>query len=120
MPTWKTRMSRSSYILLAIAIIAIITLPLLHITYHAVGFGVDLSFIGVAFMGLLEWAALGPINGALLLGGFFFLGAFTWYMLKKYIIGTSIPMTTQPYTTGYNPAPTQPSQPEQQDETVIT
>jgi hypothetical protein len=116
MPTLKTKMSASAWVLIALVVIAAISLPLLHV------FGIiDLSFLGEGFMNIMAWGSAEVLNGALLLGGVFIGGALTWYTLKKYIIGTQIPTTTyQTQNLGYNPQPTQPSQPQQEEETVIT
>ena len=90
----RKNMSTSAWILIAIAIICVIALPILHFTYHSVGFGVDLSFIGTAFTNILIWASESTLNGVLLVGGVFIGGALTWHALKTYILGTTISVST--------------------------
>lgn len=113
MPIVKSKMSTSAWILIALLIVAFISLPILHL----VGV-IDLSFIGTAFMEILTWGATDALNGVLLLGGFFVLGMLTWYTLKKYIFGTQVPTTT---IGGYTPVGQQISNPQpQQEETVVS
>jgi len=112
MLTSKTKLSKSAWVLIAIVIIAVISLPILHF----VGI-IDLSFIGEAFMGVLSWGAADALNGALLLGGVFVGGALTWYTVKKYFIGTQVPVSAGGYTPigqTINPQPTQ------EQETVVS
>lgn len=106
-------MSTSAWILIALAIVAIISLPILHL----VGI-IDLSFIGTAFMDILTWGATDALNGVLLLGGVFVFGMLTWYTLKKYIFGTQISTSAiAPYIpTGQQLSTPQP----QQEETVVS
>jgi hypothetical protein len=111
MATVKTKMSKSAYVLIAIVVVAIITLPILHV----VGI-LDLSFIGAAFMGVMMWGAADALNGILLIGGVFVAGALTYYVLKKYLIGTKVPITT-PYLPG---GQTVAGSQQQDSETVIS
>jgi hypothetical protein len=115
MPIIKKKMSTSAYILIALLIVAIIALPILHFTDI-----LDLSFLGTGFEDIMLWASEETLNGVLLLGGVFAGGALSFYIVKTYLLGTQIPATTPVYSGGYNPQPTQPSQPQQEDETVIT
>ena len=113
MPIIKSKMSKSAWILIALMIVAVISLPILHL----VGV-IDLSFIGTGFMNILAWGATDALNGVLLLGGVFLGGVLTWYTLKKYIFGTQIPTTT---IGNYNPIGQQISQPQpQKEETVVS
>jgi len=105
-------MSKSAWVLIALAIVAVISLPILHL----VGI-IDLSFIGTGFMNILAWGATDALNGVLLLGGVFIGGVLTWYTLKKYIFGTQIPTTT---LGGYTPVGQQISQQKPQEETVVS
>jgi len=115
MPIIKSKMSKSAWILIALMIVAVISLPILHL----VGV-IDLSFIGTGFMNILAWGATDALNGVLLLGGVFLGGVLTWYTLKKYIFGTQIPTTAGAYPT-YMPGGVTVSQPQQKDEeTVVT
>ena len=111
MPVIKTKMSKSSWVLILLLVVAIIALPILHFTGI-----IDLSFIGIAFESITLWGADSILNGVLLLGGFFALGMVTWYVLKKYIFGTQVP------TAGvYPPIGQTISQPQQQqEETVVS
>lgn len=104
-------MSKSAWILIAIVIVAIISLPILHL----VGV-IDLSFIGTAFMEILTWGATDALNGVLLLGGFFVLGMLTWYTLKKYILGTQISTAGVYSPIGQTISPTQQTE----EETVVS
>lgn len=112
MAVTKTKMSKSAWVLVALIIVAIISLPILHI----VGV-IDLSFLGEGFMGIMTWASTEALNGALLLAGVFVGGMLTYYTLKKYFIGTKIPLTTQ-YPT-YTPGGQTVSQPQQADEETV-
>jgi hypothetical protein len=109
MPTLKTKMSKSAWVLIALLVIAIVALPILHFT----GF-IDLSFIGDGFLGLTMWGSESVINVALMLGGFFLLGMLTWYALKKYIFGTKVPVTT------YTPLGSTIPQQESKEEVTVT
>lgn len=103
MPILKSKMSTSAWVLIALLVIAVISLPILHF----VGF-IDLSFIGEGFMNILSWGAADSLNGVLLLGGVFAGGMLTYYTLKKYILGTHVPLTAGPYTpVGQTISPTQ-------------
>ena len=113
MPIIKSKMSTSAWVLIALMIVAVISLPILHL----VGI-IDLSFIGTGFQDIMMWGATDTLNGVLLLGGVFIGGVLTWYTLKKYIFGTQIPTTT---LGGYNPIGQQISQPQpQKEETVVS
>ena len=112
MPIVKSKMSTSAWILIALAIVAIISLPILHLV------GVlDLSFLGTGFQDIMMWGATDALNGVLLLGGVFIGGVLTWYTLKKYIFGTQIPTTT---LGGYNPIGQQISPQQPQDDVVVS
>jgi hypothetical protein len=111
MPLLKTKMSKSAYVLIAIAVIAVIGLVV-----AAMLGAVDLSFIGFALTDLSLWMALSPLNVVLVLGGFFLFGALFYYALKKYILGTQIPVAAGYIPTGQTVSP----QAQQKDETVIT
>ena len=115
--TQKRRMSIWAYVLIGLLIVGAIVLVVLHIAGI-----VDLSFVAEGFMGIMAWASADAVNGALLLAATFAGGMITWYALATYIIGTKIQTTyNQPaYGGGYNPQPTQPSQPQQDNETVIS
>ena len=91
MATYKNRLSTSGWVLIAILIIVIIAVPLLHF----VGV-IDLTFLADGFLSVLLWASSDVVNGALFTAGVFIGGALTYYALKKYIIGTKVPLT-QPY-----------------------
>ena len=93
MPILKSKMSKSAWVLVALLIIAVVSLPILHL----VGF-IDLSFIGEVFMGVLTWGSTDALNGLILLGGVFAFGMLTYYTLKKYILGTKVPATAGTYT----------------------
>jgi len=111
MPVIKTKMSKSAWILIALLIVAIIALPLLHF----VGV-IDLSFIGEGFLGILIWASESVLNGILFTGGVFLGGVLTWYTIKKYIVGTQVPVVAP-----YIPQGQTISQPQQQqEETVVS
>lgn len=106
MPTIKRKMSTSAWILVALLIIAVISLPILHM----VGI-LDLSFIGDGFLNILAWGATDALNGALMLGGAFVGGALFYYTLKTYFIGTQISSTVTPYVpTGQTISNNQPAQ----------
>ena len=113
----KKKMSPSSWILIILAVLAPIVLILGHM------FGAwDISFIGEYFMGYVAWQAADGMNAVLGAIGWVLLGVMIFYILKTYIFGTQIPIT--PYQTyssgGYNPQPTQPSNPQKDEDTVIT
>jgi len=111
MPIVKSKLSKSAWVLIALLIIAIIALPILHLT----GF-INLGFIGDGFLALTMWGSESILNGVLMLGGFFLLGVLTWYTLKKYILGTQVPVAGT-----YTPIGQAISQPqEQKDETVVS
>ena len=109
MATYKTKMSKSAYILIAILVVAIIALPILHV----VGI-IDLSFIGAAFMSVMMWAAADALNGVLFVAGIFVSGALVYYALKKYVIGTRVPIAP-----AYNPIGQAISQTQQKDEETV-
>ena len=113
MPIVKKKLSTSGYVLIALAIIAAIALPILHV----VGV-IDLSFLGTGFENIMMWAATEPLNGVILISGAFIGGALTFYALKTYLIGTQINTSTvQPYIpTGQQISNT----PQQQEETVVS
>jgi len=113
MPTVKKKMSTSAYILIALMIITVVSLPILHVV------GVlDLSFIGIGFENILMWAATDTLNGVILIGGVFVGGALFFYIVKTYLLGTQISTTT---VGQYNPMGQQISQPQQQEqETVVS
>ena len=73
MPIIKKKMSTSAYILIALCIIAIISLPILHFTEI-----LNLSFLGTGFEDIMTWAAAETLNGVLLIGGVF-AGGMTFY-----------------------------------------
>ena len=112
MPVIKKKMSTSAYVLIALMIVAVVSLPILHIT------GIlDLSFIGIGFNDIMTWAATDTLNGALLISGTFVSGALFFYIAKTYLLGTQIPITTQPYTPmGQTISPQQ----QPQEETVVS
>ena len=111
MPVIKAKMSKSSWVLILLLAVAIIALPILHFTGV-----IDLSFFGVGFESITMWGSESILNGVLLLGGFFVFGMVTWYVLKKYIFGTQVPVTAP-----YIPAGQTISQPQQQqEETVVS
>ena len=93
MPIIKKKLSTSGYVLIALLVVAVITLPVLHM----VGV-IDLSFIGDAFANIMMWAATDPINGVLLISASFIGGAITFYAIKTYLLGTQVPVTTGTYT----------------------
>ena len=108
----KTKLSKSAYILIAIAVIAIIALPLLHV----VGV-IDLSFIGNGFMAVMMWAAADGMNGVLFVSGIFISGALFYYAIKKYVIGTKVPMGAGAYhPVGQTITPATPTE----EETVVS
>lgn len=93
MPILKKKMSASAWILVAIIVIAIISLPILHMV------GVlDLSFIGDAFMGYVSWQASDAMCAVLGALGWVAVGAISVYILKTYFIGTQVPVTAGTYT----------------------
>lgn len=113
MPTIKRKMSASAWILVALAVIAIIALPILHVFEI-----VDLSFIGDGFMNILAWGATDTLNGALMLGGVFIGGALFYYTIRTYFIGTQVPVTT---VSNYNPiGQTISNQPQQKQDVEVT
>ena len=112
MPIIKKKMSTSAYVLIALAIVAVISLPILHMT----GF-IDLSFIGAGFQNIMSWAAADALNGALLVAGTFVGGALTWHVIKTYLVGTQIPTIT---IGGYAPMGQQISPQQPQEETVVS
>ena len=107
----KAKMSKSAWVLIALLVIAIVALPILHFTGV-----IDLSFFGVGFESVTMWGSESILNGMLLLGGVFALGMVTWYVLKKYIFGTQVSVTTPYMPTGQTIS--QPQQ--QQEETVVS
>jgi hypothetical protein len=112
MPIIKKKMSTSAYILIALFIVAIIALPILHFTEI-----LDLSFLGTGFSDIMTWAATETLNGVLLIGGVFAGGMLFYYIVKTYLLGTQVSMTTQPYT----PMGQTISEPQkQQEETVVS
>lgn len=111
MPIVKSKMSKSAWVLIALAIVAIIALPILHL----VGI-INLSFLGDAFMAILLWSSESALNGILLLGGTFILGALVYYTVKKYILGTQIPVATAYVPSGQTVSP----QVQQKEETVVS
>ncbi len=112
MPILKSKMSTSAWILVALLVVAVVSLPILHF----VGF-IDLAFIGEGFMNILAWGAADALNGMLLLGGVFVFGMLTWYTLKKYFLGTQVPTTAGTYTpVGQTISPAQ----QQEQETVVS
>ena len=114
MALMKKKMSTSAYVLIALLIVAIVSLPILHF----VGV-IDLSFLGVALQDIMMWAATDALNGILLVGGVFVGGALTWHVIKTYLVGTKIPMTTQ--YPAYMPGGQSVSNPQQtNDETVVS
>lgn len=112
MPIVKSKMSKSAWVLIALAIVAVISLPILHL----VGI-IDLSFIGTGVMNIQAWGAADGLNLVLLWSGLFLAGVLTWYTLKKYIFGTQIPTTT---IGNYNPIGQQISQQQPKEETVVS
>ncbi len=112
MPVIKRKLSTSGWILIALAIVAIISLPILHF----VGV-IDLSFLGTGFSDVLTWAASDAMNGILFVSGVFLGGALTFYAIKTYLIGTQIPMTTQ--YPAYMPSGQTVSNPQQNNEETV-
>ena len=112
MPVLKSKMSKSAYVLIAIVVIAIIALPILHLTGI-----IDLSFLGAGFLGVLIWSSESILNGVLFSGGLFVLGALSYYVVKKYIIGTQLP----PSATGaYIPRDVIPQSATPKEEVTVT
>ncbi len=116
----RKKLSKSTYILLAIIFIAVIVAVVLHFTYHAVGFGIDLNFIGDIAIALISFGASSGWSAGIVLAIPFVVGMLCFYALKAYFIGEKQVMIGTIAPSGYNPQPSTPSQPQQKDETVIS
>lgn len=110
MPVIKKKMSTSAYILIALIIVAVISLPILHM----VGV-INLTFLADGFSDIMLWASENTLNGALLMGGVFTGGAFFYYIVRTYLLGTQVPVTAGTYT----PMGRTISQPQQQEEETV-
>jgi len=118
--TQRKKLSKGTWLLIIAVLVAIIVAVVLHFTYHAVGFGIDLGFLGGIGQGLMNWGALGGWNSLIIGVAFFGLGALFLYTLKAYFIGETV-TTGAVGGTGYNPAPVYPTSPQKEDtETTIS
>lgn len=105
----RKKISKSGFILIAVAVIAVIALPILHMV------GVlDLTFLADGFLGLYMWGSMSFWNALIITVATFALGMITFYMLKGYIIGEKQVMLPG---TAYNPMG-QTITPQQQKEEV--
>jgi len=113
--TQKRKLSKSAWVLILIAFIAVVTL----VITAAIGL-IDLSPIGNAYLSIFSWGSSDVVNGILTGGLFFVLGVLAFYVTTRYFIGskTTLPTGTQ----GYSPSPTYPaSQPVKSgEETTIS
>src|SRR3990170_1482361 len=117
----RKKLSKGTWLLLLLLAIVFIVAIVLHFTYQAVGFGFDLSFLGGIGTGLMEWGVGSGWSALIILAIPFILGILFLYTLKAYFIGEVVQIGAIPNTgMGYNPAPTTPSQPTQDKETVIS
>ena len=113
MALMKKKMSTSAYVLIALLIIAIVSLPILHLV------GVlDLSFLGLALQDIMMWAATDALNGILLVSGVFVGGALTWHVIKTFLVGTKIPIPQ--YTQPYNMQNTVSNPQQDENQTVVS
>jgi hypothetical protein len=85
MPILKKKLSKSGWLLIGLAVVAIIALPILHFTGV-----IDLSFIGNLFLNLKMYGASDIISGAIESLLWVGLGVGLLYVLKNYIFGTQI------------------------------
>lgn len=108
----RKKLSKSGWILLAMLGVLCIAAPLLHFTGI-----IDLSFLGVGYMGLMLWAGENGWNALIVGVGHVAFGLLIFYGLKSYIIGEKQVMMGP---MGYHPQPTTPSQPQSSPETVIS
>lgn len=117
----RKKLSRSGWILLFavfVGIIAIVVLAIVGILDFSWLVGENGILISLAL-----WASGSPVNIVMLLVAPFAGGMIVFYFLKSYIIGEKQVMvynTGVQQTGGYNPQPTTPSQPQQQQETEVS
>jgi hypothetical protein len=111
MPTFKSRLSKSGWLIIFLLIGLLIALPVLHVLGV-----IDLSFIGAAFVGYTMFGAVEPIIGVLQALGYIGLGVLIFWVIKTYITGTKV--NTQQNT--YMPQGQTLSQTGSADQTVVT
>ena len=80
-------------------LIVVPILVVLHFTYHAVGFGIDLSFIGEWFLGYFMWGSISILNGIIAIMLPVGLGALVGYVYVTYVKGMKLSRDTSIQTT---------------------
>jgi hypothetical protein len=108
--TQKKKLSKSAWVLLGVAFIAVIVLAVCAL----LGL-IDLSPLSNGYLAIFMWASGDIVNGLITGLGIFVLGILFYYVAVRYFIGNKV--TTTSGTPGYAPIPTYPtSQPSQSGE----
>lgn len=110
--TQKKKMSKSAWLLIFLAIAAVIAV----IITASLGI-IDLSPVSNVYLAVFSWAGVDIVNAILLSLGLFMFGVLVYYAITKYIIGNKVTTTLPAYTpTGQTVTP----QKDQGTETVIS
>jgi hypothetical protein len=114
--TQRKKLSKGTWMLLLVLGVVLIAV----VVAHFLG-AINLGFIGDWAIAYVSFGMSSGWNAAIVLGIPFVIGILFFYTLKAYFIGEKITTVYSTASSGYNPQPTTPAQPQQQGkETTIS